>query len=382
VSHAVPPDQYAKAARIAEFLGRDPAQLPARLSALRYGIGHLHHAELGIKRKTLQNHISNLKAAIRHLSDVERLSGHGVTLAPDWQALYDELATRRLRLGLSGFLRYCSATGTDPWSVSNATVEAFIAYVKEVQFTVKPNDLHKQVARCWNRTREAAPDWPQTTLTVPDLRTQPASLPWEAFEPSFVRDVERYLSFLSGENLLDEDAPDRSCKQSTVNAWRNYLRLAASAAVKQAVPIKRLRFLSDLVLPDVVSLTLEHYLAKQDGKIVTFAVDLAERLYAIARGYVKAPQPQLEILKRYCVKLRRNRKRHHGLTEKNKAVIRKFKDPQNRQRLKALPGQLFEEALAERDAPIQAAVKAQIALATQIEIVAPMRLANPRRASS
>ena len=58
------------------------------------------------------------------------------------------------------------------------------------------------------------------------------------------------------------------------------------------------------------------------------------------------------------------------------AVIRAFKDPQNRARLKALPGQLFDEALAERDALVQAAVTAEIALAIQIELVAPMRLAN------
>jgi len=70
------------------------------------------------------------------------------------------------------------------------------------------------------------------------------------------------------------------------------------------------------------------------------------------------------------------RKRRFGLTEKNMAVIRTFKNLNNRNRLKALPTQLFDEALAERDAPIQAAVKAQIALAIQILLVAPMRLAN------
>jgi len=58
------------------------------------------------------------------------------------------------------------------------------------------------------------------------------------------------------------------------------------------------------------------------------------------------------------------------------AVIRAFKDPQNRARLRALPGRLFDEALAERDALVQAAVTAATALAIQIELVAPMRLAN------
>ena len=243
-----------------------------------------------------------------------------------------------------------------------------------MQFTVKPNDLHKQVARCWNRAKEAVPGWPQITLTVPDFRPQAASLPWEAFALSFVEDVERYLSLLGGENLLDEDAPDRPCKPSTIKTRRNYLRLAASAAVKQGVPVESLRSLADLVSPSVVRLILDHYLAKKGGKIVTFTIDMAERLYAIARTYVKAPEEQLRQLERFCLKLRRERR--HGLTEKNMAVIRAFKDPQNRARLKALPGQLFDEALAERDALVQAAVTAEIALAIQIELVAPMRLAN------
>src|SRR5919106_2010401 len=189
--------------RVANYLERDPAQLPARLGALRFGITRLHHAQLGISRKTLQNHIANLKAAIRHVSDLEALSGRGVTLAPAWQALYDTLPTRRLRLGLSSFLRYCSATGIDPWSVSDTIKESFIAYAKEVQFTVKPRDLHKQVARCWNRAKELVADWPPITLTVPDFRPKPDSLPWEAFLPSFAEDVERYLALLAGRSLLD-----------------------------------------------------------------------------------------------------------------------------------------------------------------------------------
>jgi integrase len=258
--------------------------------------------------------------------------------------------------------------------VSDTSVAAFISYATEVQFTVNPNDLHKQVTRCWNRAREAIPGWPQITLTVPDFRPPPASLPWEAFELSFVEDVERYLSLLGGENLLDEDAPDRPCKPSTIKTRRNYLRLAASAAVKQGVPVEALRSVADLVSPSVVRLILKHYLAKKDGKIVTFTIDLAERLYAIARVYVKAPEEQLRQLERFCLKLRPSRR--PGLTAKNAAVIRAFKDPQNRARLKALPRRQFDEALAERNALVQAAVKAEIALTIQIELVAPMRLAN------
>jgi integrase len=194
--------------------------------------------------------------------------------------------------------------------------------------------------------------------------------------PSFVEDVERYLARLAGRSLLDEDAPDRACKPSTLDHRRTCLRLAASAAVKEGVSIDTLRSLEDLVSPSVVRVILDHYLAKKGGKAATFTVDLAERLYSIARVYVKVSEAQGQVLKRYCVKLRAARGRRPGLTAKNMAVIRHFKDPGTRARLKALPRKLFDEALKERDAPIQAAVKASIALAIQILLVAPMRLAN------
>src|SRR5262245_59485223 len=84
--------------RVTKFLRRDLTQLPARLGALRYGIARLHHAQLGISRKTLQNHISNLKAAIRHVAGQKRLSGRGIALSPAWRSLYDQLTDRRLRL--------------------------------------------------------------------------------------------------------------------------------------------------------------------------------------------------------------------------------------------------------------------------------------------
>ena len=74
--------------RVAKFLERDPAQLPARLGALRYGIARLHHAQLGVSRKTLQNHIANLKATVRHF-DLNR--------ALDWPR-------HRFDLGLEGSL--------------------------------------------------------------------------------------------------------------------------------------------------------------------------------------------------------------------------------------------------------------------------------------
>ena len=73
--------------RVAKFLGRDLSQLPARLGALRYGIARLHHAQLGVSRKTLQNHIANLKLRFDMLLAQERLSGRGIVLSARLEGL-------------------------------------------------------------------------------------------------------------------------------------------------------------------------------------------------------------------------------------------------------------------------------------------------------
>ena len=64
---------------------------------------------------------------------------------------------------------------------------------------------------------------------------------------------------------------------------------------------------------------------RKTARSSTFTIDMAERLYAIARTYAKAPEEQLRQLERFCIKLRPNRR--PGLTEKNMAVVRAFKDP-------------------------------------------------------
>ena len=106
--------------RVAKFLERDLAQLPARLGALRYGIARLHHAQLGISRE-------DSAEPYRQPQVCSSTCGWPGALERPWhrfepapgRSLYDQLTVRRLRLGLSGFLRYCSATGIDPSSVSD-----------------------------------------------------------------------------------------------------------------------------------------------------------------------------------------------------------------------------------------------------------------------
>ena len=53
--------------RVARHLGRELDALPAHMTGLRYGVSRLHHAQLGISAKNLQNLKSDLKAILQHV---------------------------------------------------------------------------------------------------------------------------------------------------------------------------------------------------------------------------------------------------------------------------------------------------------------------------
>lgn len=360
--------------RTAKYLGRDLSALPAHMTGLRYGIARLHHAQLGISEKNLQNLKSDLKAILRYTGRLDAPSPRSVKLAPEWDNLDLSLTDTRLRRGLSAFMRYCSWQEIPPNAVDDDVADRFTAATSESRFSTNPREVRKTVARCWNRASAKVPDWPGTKLTVPDHRPGGRSIDWECFPQSFRDDVEAYLSRLSGRGGILEDAPDRPCKESTIKVRRRCIHLAASAAIKSGLPIERIRSLSDLVAPSTVKSVLECYLPANGEAPRVFVSNLCGLLTSIAMRWSKLTDEDIAKLKEYRRRL--DRERAPGLTPKNMAVIRAMQDPTSRQRLLRLPHVLMEEAQGPNMSLHRAAVRAQIALALLILIHAPMRIGN------
>src|SRR6476661_6180610 len=74
--------------RIAQYLDR-PAT--ARWNAVRLWVGQLHHARVGVTAKTLANHKSNVRAALRWLGKEHGVPQRGVRLSPEWARFCDGL---------------------------------------------------------------------------------------------------------------------------------------------------------------------------------------------------------------------------------------------------------------------------------------------------
>jgi hypothetical protein len=135
--------------RIAKAFDKPPEAIPARLTAVRADLDRLHHRPLGWTPKTLQNHRSNVKSALRWLAREKDVPRHGAPLAPAWAELRARIKDRFVRWRLSSFMRFCSATGIAPAEVEENILERFKRYRAQ---SGRPADdaSGRRLARAWN----------------------------------------------------------------------------------------------------------------------------------------------------------------------------------------------------------------------------------------
>ena len=105
--------------------------IPARLNAVEMPVRQLHHARVGVTAKTLANHKSNVRAALRWFGKQHDMPRHGMRLSADWAAFRDRIDDRRSRDRLSNLMRYCSARGIGPGSVNDQVLDDYWRYRAE-----------------------------------------------------------------------------------------------------------------------------------------------------------------------------------------------------------------------------------------------------------
>ena len=142
--------------RICKIIDRDPARFPADIRTFRRALSEVHPVQAGITEKTLQNIKAGALAALRHDARGRGSHGRGSNLSNDWKELFDKLPGKRLRNGLSRFVRYCSAHGIPPTSVSDEAIDAFVEALRSGSFARHPNDIHRRSTRLTTRSNGSA----------------------------------------------------------------------------------------------------------------------------------------------------------------------------------------------------------------------------------
>jgi hypothetical protein len=187
--------------------------------------------------------------------------------------------------------------------------------------------------------------------------------------------VEAYLAALTKSRRSPTGKRLRPCKSSTIRTRRMELISFAKKAVRLDTPIGELSSLATLLNPDIVERVLEDQWKKAGDEPKVSTIDLAKKLVSVARFLGCLDAPGLERLDDMRANLEQYR--HGGLTSKNLQLIRQVLNDEVWGRVVNCPTALMQRARSLKDqAPVKAAVTAEIAVAIAILTVAPIRAAN------
>jgi len=352
------------------LLREELARIPLDLPAISGKLARVDPIAVGVSAKTLANLRSGFLTAVKAsgLKLVQRSAG--TPLSPAWAGLIAQLSGKRAHLGLSRLARYASANGIDPEQINDASIESFIAAVREGSLHRKPNDLHRQVTLIWNEVAKLSGFRP---ITVASFRVPAKRVDWAHLTSSFGKDVEGYLGWCSGTDVFAADARSRALAPRTLKLRLNQIHAAVTALVESGVKPSEINSLADLVSPENFKRILRRRLAAVGDRENAFNRDLAEALVQIGREWVKLGPAVLAELKRLTGKVPMPAA---GLTSKNKASLRQFDDPAVLQRLIELPNRLWAEVKREAHPNFRTLAKAQAALGVAILSYMPLRPAN------
>jgi hypothetical protein len=365
--------------RIGDGLDRPPELVPARWTSIRQPVEKLHHARMELTFKTLANHKANVRAALRWLAGEKGLPTRGAPLDERWGKLKDAIRDKALRARLYGLMRYASAKGIAPEAVGDDLLRAYLAYRAETTALASGVAALRSIARSWNRCVAEIKVWPKVWLVEPELVRDPDALSWEVVPQSLREEIEAYLaSFSKKRRSASSGKSWGKAKASTIRTRQAEIKAFVRQAVRIGVPVEGLTSLSRLLDPDLVERVIDSYREKDGGTPKTYTIELGWKLLSIARQTGCLDEDGLERLDELRVDLEADR--DGGLTEKNLAVIRQVMTASVWTEVLRVPARLMQEARdLKEQAPVKAALRAQIAVAIGILTVAPIRLGNLAR---
>ena len=358
---------------IAKALDRPLENIAARWGAVALQVNQLHHANSGVEWKTLANHKSNAKAALFWFRGEQGLPRRGTPLKPEWKKLRRTLKDRSRLAKLSGLIRYCSLKGIEPNAVDEAVIDAYMAYRKETTALAVDTKARRAIARAWNASH-IIQGWPQQQLIEPPLKAKEGPR-WEDFPQQLQDDLASHLKFLATHRRSQSGKHLRPCKASTLRTRRTDLISFAKKAVRLGIPIDDLSSLSVMVTPELVERIIDREWEQNGDEPKTSTIDLAKKLVAVARSAGCLAPEQLTKLDDLRANLEQYRK--EGMTQKNLKLIRQVLNSEVWARVINCPDELMRRARSLKEqAPVKAAVIAQIAVAVAILTVAPVRASN------
>lgn len=361
--------------RICILAGVSPISVKTEATALRRLVADIRPAAHGLTGKSWANLRSAFTASLALAGVIDALPRGTAKVDPAWAPLIEPLTDKRLANGLAAFANWCAVQEIAPAAVDDEVVERFRLWLETRTLHPKPQDVVRRTPALWNEAQERVPGWPQARLRRRSFRKPRQHLDWSELAPSFVAEADAYLDLRRNPDIFaaEGSVPRRPLAKTTLKQQREHLRIAASLVARQHGGADQVLGLSDLVTDEAFKVVLRHFYERAQGKPSAFAISIAKTLIDVARFHVGVASDNLAELKRLASKLPAV---PLDLTDKNKALIADLDSEHLRAALYRLPEELLAEVSRKLDAPRFPFVLAQVAIAVDILLVAPLRPQN------
>ena len=352
---------------------RAPALIPLDLAGIRAALDAMVPAQAKVSRKRWANLRSDLAAAIEVSGLRPMLKTAGVALDEPWSKLLQRVTDQRVRNGLSRFARWASLRQVEPRAVDTGAIARFIAELEATTLIRNLDSQRRSVATAWNTLVPLVPDAGLQTVAVSTSRLAPTRVDWAQLPASFRAGVERYLAWCAVPDPLDEDARANALAPRTLQLRRDHIHSAITAASAVGIDVACWTSLASLVEPETFKALLRHLWEEGGRTLTAYTHGVAGTLVAIAAEWVKLPAETVAALKALRRKLGTL---PSGLTDKNKALVRKFDNPRLVEALLNLPDKLWRRARRDLATSRRPFIDLQSALAIDLLLHVPMRMAN------
>jgi integrase len=302
-------------------------------------------------------------------------------LRSEWADIFNLLPPRPFKLALGGFVSWCSEAGITPDQVLQDTFERYELVLEQSRMRKAARRTFLLTKRVWNRAVDEFPQWPRAKFTVRYNLDHRYALPWEAFDPKFVAEVETRAHSLLHPDPTEESAP-YPIKQVTADHQCYRIRRLASALVaatgRDPKSITSIATLVELESARAVLTFVLRRLKARDPSLQT-SMDtflLTRFICTLAKNWVGVSGPHLEKLKGMA---RRLKPTQSGMRPKNRRMLREFLDERLLARFLDLPQRLFERLLKKKRLSRSDATKLSVAFAVALLTGAPVRPKNAAR---
>jgi integrase len=356
-----------------KILDQAPQAIAMDLAAIRKTLDGVVQLQAKVSRKRWANLRSDIAAAIAASGLQPMLKTSNIEPDQNWDQVLAAAKDRRISNGLSRLARWATLRQITPTEVNEAALARFFSELETGSLVRNLRFQRRNVAKLWNKLATLTPSQNLRRVAIPENSVTWRRVPWLDLPASLRKDAEGYLRWCSVPDPLEENARARALAPETLRLRRHNIHLAASAACYGGIDKRRLTSLTKLVEPEIFRAILRQQWDKNGGKLSAHLVGLANDLITLASEWVKAPVEQIAELKKLRSKLGSVR---HGLTEKNRSLLRKFDDPRLVGRLIELPDQLWRTARRNLPNSKRWFIDLQTALAIDILLHVPLRIEN------